>query len=184
MKAAMPAPDPFASYTSWKPARARSAAAASGSTGISGGSCATSVTTSPGWAATSASAVTAPPLLANSSTGPAPSASITACTSSGLDGGRVVGPAVVARAAAEAARVVGDDGAVREMRRQRAEAARVHRLADHQQRRAAVRGGQRAADVVDDLGAGCLEVCVVMALGLLPPSELIVTRAAPPACGR
>jgi hypothetical protein len=38
--------------------------------------------TSAGWAATSASAVTAPPLLANISTGPAPSASITAWTSS------------------------------------------------------------------------------------------------------
>ena len=77
----MPAPHPLASYTSRMPARARSAASASGSTGISGGSCATSVTTSSGWAATSASAATAPPLLANISTGPAPSASITACTS-------------------------------------------------------------------------------------------------------
>jgi hypothetical protein len=48
---------------------------------MSGGSCATSVATSPGWAATSASAVTAPPLLANMSTAPAPSASISACTS-------------------------------------------------------------------------------------------------------
>src|SRR4029079_3259557 len=61
---------------------ARSPAVASGSPVISGGSCATSVVTSSGWAATSASAVTAPPLLANISTGPAPSASITACTSS------------------------------------------------------------------------------------------------------
>ena len=78
----MPAPEPLASYASRMPARARSAAAASGSTGISGGSWATSVVTSSGWAATSASAVTAPPLLANISTGPAPSASITACTSS------------------------------------------------------------------------------------------------------
>jgi hypothetical protein len=65
-----------------KPARARSAAAASGSTGMMGGSWATRVVTSSGCAATRASAVTAPPLLANTSTGPAPSASITACTSS------------------------------------------------------------------------------------------------------
>ena len=81
MNAAMPAPRPPASYASRKAARARSAAAASGSTGISGGSCATSVTRRSGWAATSASAVTAPPLLANSSTGPAPSVSIRAWTS-------------------------------------------------------------------------------------------------------
>src|SRR5919106_3714025 len=82
MKAAIPAPDPLASYVSRTAARARSAAAASGSTGMSGGSWATRVVTSSGWAATSASAVTAPPLPANISTGPAPSASTTACTSS------------------------------------------------------------------------------------------------------
>ena len=87
MNAAMPAPDPLASYTSRTPARARSAASASGSTGMSGGSWATRVTTSPGWAATRASAVTAPPLLANISTGPAPSASMTACTSSACTAG-------------------------------------------------------------------------------------------------
>jgi hypothetical protein len=82
MKAAMPAPDPFAMYTSRKPAWARAAASASGSRGMIGGSCATRVAMSPGWAVTSASAVTAPPLLANMSTGPPPIASITACTSS------------------------------------------------------------------------------------------------------
>ena len=54
---------------------------------MSGGSCATSVATSLGWAATSASAVTAPPLLANSSTGPAPSAWIRAWTSSAWTSG-------------------------------------------------------------------------------------------------
>jgi hypothetical protein len=61
--------------------RARSAAAASGSAGMSGGSCATRMLTSSGWAATSARPVTAPPLLANISSGPVPSASMTACTS-------------------------------------------------------------------------------------------------------
>ncbi len=59
MKAAMPAPHPLPSYASRTPARARSAARASGSTGMSGGSCATSVVTSSGCAATRASAVTA-----------------------------------------------------------------------------------------------------------------------------
>jgi hypothetical protein len=78
IKAAMPAPLPPASYASRKPARARSAASASGSTEMSGGSWATRVVTSSGCAATSASAVTAPPLLANISTGPTPSAPMTA----------------------------------------------------------------------------------------------------------
>ena len=82
MKAAMPAPRPPAWYASRTAPMARSAASASGITGMSGGSWATSVRTSSGYAATSASAVTAPPLLANISTGPAPSAPITACTSS------------------------------------------------------------------------------------------------------
>jgi hypothetical protein len=44
--------------------------------------CATRVLTSSGYAATSASAVTAPPLLANISTGPPPSASMPTWTSS------------------------------------------------------------------------------------------------------
>ena len=81
MNAAMPAPQPLAWYASRTPAWARRAASASGSTAISGGSWATRVVTSPGWAATSASAVTAPPLLANISTGPTPSASMRACRS-------------------------------------------------------------------------------------------------------
>jgi hypothetical protein len=46
MNAAIPAFDPLASYASRTPPRARSAAPASGSTGMSGGSCAASVTTS------------------------------------------------------------------------------------------------------------------------------------------
>ena len=79
---------------------------------------------------------------------------MTACTSSAWTAGVVVDPAVLAGAAAEAARVVGDDGAVGEVRRQRAEAAGVHRLADHEQRRASVGGGQRAVDVVGDVDLG------------------------------
>ena len=49
-----------------------------------------------------------------------------------LDRGRVVDPAVLADAAAETARVIGDHGPVREVRRQRVEAAGSHRLADHE----------------------------------------------------
>ena len=75
----------------------------------------------------------------------------------GLDPGIMVDPAVLAGAAAEAARVVGDHGAVREMRRQRAEAAGVHWLADHEQRWASIGGRQRTMDVVDEVGFGSLE---------------------------
>ena len=51
-----------------------------------------------------------------------------------LDGGRMVDSAVLANATAEAARVIGDHGPVREVRRQRGEAAGLHRLTDHEQR--------------------------------------------------
>jgi hypothetical protein len=74
-----------------------------------------------------------------------------------LDRGRVVDPAVLADAAAEAARVIGHHGPVREVRRQRVEAAGVHRLGDHEQRWASVDGGQRATDVIGDLGLGGFE---------------------------
>src|SRR5712691_6882735 len=151
MKAAIPAPDPLASYASRTPVRARSAACASGSTGIRGGSCATRHVTSLGYAATSASAVTAPPLLANISTGPTPRAHDgvhIVC----LDGGSVDYLAIFADAAAEAARVIGDHGAIGEVRRQRTEAAGVHGLGDHEQWWASSSGGQRAVDVVDDVG--------------------------------
>src|SRR5439155_11024567 len=71
-----------------------------------------------------------------------------------LNGGRVLDLAVFADAAAEAARVIGDHGAVGEVRRQRTEAAGVHGLGDHEQRWTSVGGGQRAADVIDDVGFG------------------------------
>jgi hypothetical protein len=70
----------------------------------------------------------------------------------GLDGRRVVDPAIFARAAPDSARVVGDHRAIREVRRQRREAGGVHRLPDHEQRGPAVRRRQRAAHVIDDLG--------------------------------
>src|SRR5207248_987907 len=75
-----------------------------------------------------------------------------------LDGGIVVDPTIFARAAAEAARVVGDHGAVGKVRRQRAEPAGVHGLADHEQRWTFVSRGQRAVDVIDDVGLGGYEL--------------------------
>jgi hypothetical protein len=48
-----------------------------------------------------------------------------------LDGGYVVDPAVFADAATETARVIDNHSAFGEVRRQRAEAAGVHRLPDH-----------------------------------------------------
>ena len=121
---------------------------------MSGGSCATRVLTSAGWAATSASAVTAPPLLANISTGPAPSALDDGVHVVRLDRGRMVDPAVLAGAAAEAARVIPDHGAVGEMRRQGGEATGVHGLTDHEQRWPSVGGGQRPIHVIGDVDLG------------------------------
>jgi hypothetical protein len=72
----------------------------------------------------------------------------------GLDCGRVVDPAVSAGAAAESARVIGDHGAVGEVRRQYGEAAGVHGLADHEQRWPSVGGGQRAVDVLGEVYHG------------------------------
>ena len=78
----------------------------------------------------------------------------------GLDGGRVVDAAVLAGAATEAARVIGDHGAIREMRGQGGEAAGLHGLSDHEQRRASVGAGWRSVDVVGDVDLGRLEhVC-------------------------
>ena len=61
---------------------AAKAAARSEVSAASGGSWATRIRTSSGWRATSASALTAPPLLAKRSTGPPPAAAITAWMSS------------------------------------------------------------------------------------------------------
>ena len=64
---------------SWQ---AASTGSRSGTSGEAGGSCATSVRTCSGCWATSTRALTAPPLLAKMSTGPASSASISRCRSS------------------------------------------------------------------------------------------------------
>ena len=71
-----------------------------------------------------------------------------------LDRGRLVDPAVFADAAAEAPRVIGDHGAVGEVRCQRGEAGGGHGLPDHEQRRASAGSGQWAVDVVGDIGLG------------------------------
>jgi hypothetical protein len=74
-----------------------------------------------------------------------------------LDRGRIVDPAVLARAAADAARVISDHGAVGKMRRQRGEATGLHGLTDHQQQWAPIGGGQRAMDVIGDVHLGGLQ---------------------------
>src|SRR3954471_14514065 len=121
---------------------------------MSGGSCATNVATSSGWAATSASAVTAPPAAREHLDRAGAERLDNGVHVIRLDRRRVLDAAVLAGAAAEAARVISDHGAVGEVRRQRAEAAGVHGLTDHEQRRASVGGRQCAADVIGDVGPG------------------------------
>ena len=75
MNFAMPAPKPAAHVRVVDVARGGEGGLAVGQLRGSGGSWATSVRTCCGWRSTSASALTAPPLLANRSTGPASSAS-------------------------------------------------------------------------------------------------------------
>jgi hypothetical protein len=87
MNFAIAGPMPSRSYISWMPAVAASACSRSGSAAAAGGSCATSVRTCSGCRATSASALTAPPLLAKTSTGPASSAEINRCRSSAWSSG-------------------------------------------------------------------------------------------------
>ena len=87
MNLAMPAPKPpawYASVTARSAARARSA---SGRTVSRGGSWATRVPTSSGCSCTRARALTAPPLLPKMSTGPVPSAVISACRSAECSAG-------------------------------------------------------------------------------------------------
>ena len=99
----------------------------------SGGSWATRVATSSGCAATRASALTAPPLLANRSTGPVAQLGDEGVQVGGVHLGRALVGGVLAHAAPDAARVVRDDRAVGEVRGQGVEAARVHRVARHEQ---------------------------------------------------
>ena len=89
----------------------------------------------------------------------------------GLLLGVVVGAAVAPRAAAEAAGVVRDDGAVGKVRRESAEPTGVHRLTDQHQRRSSVLGRQRPVDVVGHGGSGHVERAV---LGhVLPPIRVL-----------
>ncbi len=72
----------------------------------------------------------------------------------GLHDGRVGDLAVAACAPPQAAWVVRDHLAVGEVRRQCPKAARIHRLADHDERCMPVLSVPRVGDIVDDLGAG------------------------------
>src|SRR6266478_3418701 len=99
----------------------------SGSSWAAGGSCATRMRTCSGWLATRASALTAPPLLAKMSTGPAPSA----------------------------ARIVGYDRAVGEMPGLSDESLGAHGRANEQQDRLGT--GVIAPDVVVQHGARCVQ---------------------------
>ena len=102
-----------------------------------------------------------------------------------LDRGRMIDATVFAGAAAEAARVIGDHGAVGEVRRQRAEAAGGHGLTDHEQWWASVRGGQRAVDVIGDVGLVGLKMCVcVVVMAVLTAVVLKTHRRYAQSTGR
>ena len=124
---------------------------------MSGGSCATSVTTSSGYAATSASAVDRAPAAREHVHRTGAERLDHRVQIARLDRRRVVFPAVSANAAAEPARVIGDNGAVGKVRGQSIEATGGHRLTDHEQRQTSVRGWQRAAHVVGDVRLDRLE---------------------------
>ena len=89
MNFAMAGPKPARRYVSCTSTEAASTYSLSGSALDAGGSCATSVRTCSGCLATRASALTAPPLLAKMSTGPAPTAPISRCRSSACSSGVV-----------------------------------------------------------------------------------------------
>src|ERR1035441_6442680 len=130
----------------------------SGSNSITGGSWATSVRTWPGWAVTSASPTTAPPLLPKPRAGgggarPDPDAGPAAAAEDvgrlpaehrqqavdvvGLLFGRHILGGVLAGAVADATRVIGHHRvAVGERAGKPGEAGAVHRRADHEQQRA------------------------------------------------
>ena len=130
---------------------AASTGSRSGSSCEAGGSCATSVRTCSGCLATRASALTAPPLLAKISTGPASSAEISRCRSSACSSGVVSAAPSVRSAAVRAAGVVGDYRSVGEMAGQGDEAGGAHRRPDDQQDRLGT--GFVAPDVVGQHGA-------------------------------
>jgi hypothetical protein len=82
--------------------------------------------------------------------------------------GGALGPAVLAPAAADAARVVEDDRPVREVLGHGVEALGRHRVARHHQRRLAVGGGQRSRYVVHEVDVGGLERVGLLLHGLHP----------------
>ena len=97
-----------------------------------GGLWATNVRTWSGCLATRARPLTTPPLLSNRSTAPTPSASISLCRSSVLVRRGLPGD-VGTDTAPDTARVVGHHRSVGKVRRERGEAAGVHRRSDQQQ---------------------------------------------------
>jgi len=117
----------------------------SGSTWAAGGSCATSVRTCSGYLAARASALTAPPLVAKMSAGPAPSTEISRGRSSACPSG-VVTPAPSVRLLRSDRGGVGHDRAVGEVAGQGDESAGGHRRPEQQQRRFG--GGLAGPDVV------------------------------------
>ncbi len=171
MKAAMPAPEPLASYASRTAARARSAAAASESTRdqrwLVGHQGCHVVGIGRHERERGHRTATASEHLDRAGAERLDDGVYVVR----LNRGRIVDPAVLANAAAEAARVIGDHGPVREMRRQRVEAAGVHRLTDHEQRWAYVGGGQRATDVIGDVCPGGFEHVRCHATTTAPPSK-------------
>jgi hypothetical protein len=68
--------------------------------------------------------------------------------------GLVVATVAAHRAATQAARVVGDDGAVRELSGQIGEAVGLHRLADHEQQGPSVGGRDGSVHVVHEVDVG------------------------------
>ena len=89
MNFAIAGPNPLRWYVSRMSAHAARIGSRSGSSWEAGGSCATRVRTCSGCLATRASALTAPPLLAKMSTGPASSAEMIRCRSSACSSGVV-----------------------------------------------------------------------------------------------
>ena len=105
MNFAIAGPNPLSRYVWRMSVQAARIASRSGSSRETGGSCATRVRTCSGCLATRAGALTAPPLLAKMSTGPASSAVMIRCRSSAcsLAAGRAHRPAVSRMTSASAA---------------------------------------------------------------------------------
>ena len=147
MNCAMPAPKPLRWYVSWTAGEAASAPSRSGRIDASGGSCATSVRTSSGCARDEgervhrAAAAGEQVDRARAELGDDPMQVV------GVLLGRGRAGRIGLRAALDAARVVGHDGAIGEVAGERAEPAGAHRRADQEQhrgRRSPPRGRRRS----------------------------------------